>query len=945
MARHFARLRISERIIPATGPVGAGGDAGRDFETYVSHLSSTPIATSTFLSKAADSILVFGCSLMEGIEGKIRSDLKVIFGHGQRVSEVYYFCEASLPVGKRNKLQKFCKDSFGADLTIFDGEALADSLTDIDLFWIAQQFLGVPAEMYPRTASRNEHYENLRAEWLVEGAQPVSFADFAAVKTGLRKATFDSDCKPDLVAWLSVMTSIGANPGYRRRAIYEICVAALRGLNDLSSRKELVVEYFKDIAALEDVVELRDASVLLSYCSSAVVQGHLDMSGSVMHSYSSALVLKLDGRLKERLSTGARCELLQIRGTVESLWFRSGPEPQLDAGGMFSFWRKMLRHIPDSPLFPLEQFADVLTILVTYFAEDARFEEIAKRTDALLEKRSSAHIAAEKCRDRAVELLSNGKVLHAIRQLHTAKVKWFSAETLRGTILSMLVLSDSYLGIGLTYAARHYALGALILAFRAPNEQVRGIVALAVRQNFNVCYASGEWYTCITLAELAFATHNEFESGRYDLDRHKSLAPFFYHWTVLKLLARRFAPAIGAEISKKQKLWPIPPAIQAELDELLNDASEAWPTESASDAQARVERELWGRPFMDVGRTRSVTWRALGISWQCRFENDRDTVAICEELLAALQVILAELALTDLLLLPTSVDLEVNLIPQEDITTDELPGNKGAHWKIGVPRVWSDPENRSVDAPPTIVALASVLLGKCSALSASDFQARMSVALDAGLFNKTMSVRPYSELYCELMDKESFSRDLRHNFEPLFGSNEFHTREAPELSWRDGDAPGYSVKKSEEHIVNRYRRAIRPIRLSLPRLVKDPRVLSLLRGLRSRGIKDWEIILILANLALNYRMKFQNAVTIDDHKRLGEVIMKEEESESSVLIPVDAVTEEEVERCLLLGTGSMWRTWGLHVHRQTPDLQAMRRLLEVRYHVTRDDVPHEPILE
>jgi hypothetical protein len=44
LARHFARLRICESVLPATGPVGAGGDQGRDFESYRSYLASTPIA-------------------------------------------------------------------------------------------------------------------------------------------------------------------------------------------------------------------------------------------------------------------------------------------------------------------------------------------------------------------------------------------------------------------------------------------------------------------------------------------------------------------------------------------------------------------------------------------------------------------------------------------------------------------------------------------------------------------------------------------------------------------------------------------------------------------------------------------------------------------------------------------------------------------------------------
>lgn len=141
------------------------------------------------------------------------------------------------------------------------------------------------------------------------------------------------------------------------------------------------------------------------------------MDGETLHKYSVALVKRLDESLGGDISIGRRCALLQIRGSAEALWFRSGPDAHLDAGGMFSFWKKMLRLVPNAPLFPLEQFADVLTILAPSFAGDLRFDQITQRTDVLLEKRSSSYVAAEKCRDRAMEFLKQDKILHAIRHV------------------------------------------------------------------------------------------------------------------------------------------------------------------------------------------------------------------------------------------------------------------------------------------------------------------------------------------------------------------------------------------------------------------------------------------------------------------------------------------------------------------------------------------------
>ncbi|MDB6008599.1 MAG: hypothetical protein JWL65_849 [Gammaproteobacteria bacterium] len=166
IARHFSRLRISERLIPATGPVGAGGDAGRDFETYRSYLSGTPIAGSTFLSQAAGKTLVFACSLMINIEGKIKSDAKTICSGEHHVDEIYYFCESDVPVGLRNKLKEHCRTTHNAELTIIDGHGLAENLVNPDVFWIAQQYLGIPAEMHPKPLESDESYDAARQKWI-----------------------------------------------------------------------------------------------------------------------------------------------------------------------------------------------------------------------------------------------------------------------------------------------------------------------------------------------------------------------------------------------------------------------------------------------------------------------------------------------------------------------------------------------------------------------------------------------------------------------------------------------------------------------------------------------------------------------------------------------------------------------------------------------------------
>jgi hypothetical protein len=89
----LARLRHVSNLQPATGPVKAGGDQGRDFESYRTYLAGTAIARSAFATLASTDLVVGACTLNKQTTSKIRTDLKVIFGSGERPNRVLYFSE------------------------------------------------------------------------------------------------------------------------------------------------------------------------------------------------------------------------------------------------------------------------------------------------------------------------------------------------------------------------------------------------------------------------------------------------------------------------------------------------------------------------------------------------------------------------------------------------------------------------------------------------------------------------------------------------------------------------------------------------------------------------------------------------------------------------------------------------------------------------------------
>ena len=83
IAREFTRQRLCRNLLPATGPVGVGGDQGRDFETYKTYLDDALAIEDTklFEGVAKNGNVFFACSAQEKIAPKIKSDIKSIFFH------------------------------------------------------------------------------------------------------------------------------------------------------------------------------------------------------------------------------------------------------------------------------------------------------------------------------------------------------------------------------------------------------------------------------------------------------------------------------------------------------------------------------------------------------------------------------------------------------------------------------------------------------------------------------------------------------------------------------------------------------------------------------------------------------------------------------------------------------------------------------------------------
>jgi hypothetical protein len=230
-------------------------------------------------------------------------------------------------------------------------------------------------------------------------------------------------------------------------------------------------------------------------------------------------------------------------------------------------------------------------------------------------------------------------------------------------------------------------------------------------------------------------------------------------------------------------------------------------------------------------------------------------------------------------------------------------------------------------------------------LTGDQFMAEIERNFAEGLTNKIFSVRPYSELYTEFMPESEFNASVRQSMKPLFLSCSFEHEEHGQLAWKRSDGPGYSKVQAEEFLKNRYEKAIRPIRNSLPRLLKDHAFPGHIKKLRESGYLDWEILLIVANICVADRTQslLSSTVPFHEQERVIKGLMFREEAESDKQISPSIFTEERIalQRKILLA--SVAGTWNLVLQQQTPDFVALEKLLDARYHNSDDDIPHSQL--
>lgn len=929
LTRHLARNRIYSNILPATGPVSTGGDGGRDFETFRTGIA-VPMAGSQFAARSSrDRAVAFACSLEKRIERKILGDVEKILANGQ-VDEIIYFCEANLAIAKRRGLVAAAK-SRGTELQIFDGNTIAEWLAEPDLFWIAEEFLHIPAEISPEVRSDDDGYAQHKADWKARQVLPISRADFVAIKAGLRHAAFVNIARPDLSFWIERMAGFLVPMAPRdlvRSASYEIAVAHLRGRGDMTSQAYLVADYFIDVEAHADIGDLTSAATLLTYAFGAYWTGQFRVNESDLHDFRRKLAAALQSALEETIGPGRRAGLLHARGLLEQT--PAGPGLAPDFSAAIAIWNAMLDSAERALLYPIEGFADLLVEIVKLRGDDAELLALAARTDDLLGKRMGGVVAGEKAIDRALSLLDRDEPAAAIRELHHAKSKWFSGERLAGAVRILLLLSEQYLQHGLAYAAKYHAMTAAFLARYERADDVRRMQPDALLDLLDAEDTAGNSFGFLRLLPVFIQAHIFHDDRPLNTEQHPRLHSNLGQLASLLGFLKRGSPTTRQALDELLGEWP--PLLTDPILRAANKPDGFWNRGTWPEAWACFEEALLDRPFGDLGLQRRVQWEGLGIRWTCVFANDYRTTPSAEQIIAELQLVVLALAERDLGIVPVDIAVVIEVSDAAERLTIEEPNKVQAAFRVTLPSRDRGPEE-SVD---TILVFGAVL----RASSVLDDEALMR-QFDGSVLEPIFVGRPYAELFREFFPQDLFAESFRLTVAALDPERPFVSRAGRRVQWFDGPGPAFEAERAFGDAQNRYDKVLRSLRYTVSQIAHDSGVRPRLVEMHQRGMKDWEILSILSNIAMGVRLDAPEGLALEELRSRGIALLDKVETEADALAPA-VFNDEMLGAHAEVYLGAFLSSWQLHWP-PSADYEGIERFLVSRFRLRDVDVPHQDI--
>jgi hypothetical protein len=641
MCFHLAKVIVTPDLVFPTGPVSAGGDQGRDFET--------------FRGRLGDEDLAFACTVQkDDLPAKLRADVKKAATEGEPLDAVVFMCAGNIPIAKRHELQAEVRKEYKVRLEVFDAETIADKLAEYANFWIARRYLEIPESMAPDTPEGPEWYAASKRRWLGRNDPPATYGELTDVQECGRHVVFGDGPKADLEFWLERLRSLAEPAGgyLERSAFYQVVVLTLRGTNLLLGFDDDLARYFEHIPELDGEVEVEDTEVLLTYVSTASLTGKTTLSTASLRRWREALIAQIEYLLGSTNSSSRRCALLLSLACTHLVAVDPDePYPPAARDAAMKAWAELVAESDDAPYYPIGRVGRVVGGMLPLFVDHPTFDELMSGIDKRVGGRSNPDLVVA-WRDRGVVLFKNGRPLEALDFLHQARRAWFAKDTIRGSILTGLTIAQCYGELGLMMAGKLMALSAANSAINEFGPDVTDLISKSVFLASRFDYALGYWMGAVELTRAAILLYDELDTAPWkseDDRRDQHFLQLFAPYGVAKALRPTAVPAIERALK------------DAGLFEQVSNQDGPWRDLSEREVIAAIAEQASATAFADCGELRTLETHLGNVRWSVSCDNTFEAALGAERFVATAEVLGAIAATEEPKPAPHELNLELRV--------------------------------------------------------------------------------------------------------------------------------------------------------------------------------------------------------------------------------------------------------------------------------------------
>jgi len=747
--------------------------------------------------------------------------------------------------------------------------------------------------------------------------------------------------------------------GFRRRAIYELIFLnnefyevdyenlgkRERPAGSLIGFEEDIRFYFSDFSTFKESSDLENARIIITILLPAIAAERSKISNEELKKWYLEIYKKVCRNLINIKDINEKCNLLEQKGVILMGISRLRKK---DRTAFLEYFNGILDLADQAPLFQLSRFGEriekQIKIQIHHDPKDEykvteALEEFSERLFPLLEKQEGKIQLAKSQSKRGFSYLKTNEpknMLKALGYFHKAKENYLLDDTIEGYIICLLSIARIYNALGMHYAAKNYALGAYRMSTNKELiDRVENCLAIMYESDFR----SGSWFNALNVYSqymgLKFESNFDRESSEEEVHCTQNAAfqlytmkRSFHQFNYLIQDYIKHLDYVGSDI-----ILPLQSRIQEDLkNELLYLKA--------------IESQVDDFPLNDIGKVRTVSFYALGSLWKVSFPNTHEYVSIAEEYVSAIQIILAEIALSeiDFHLLKSKIEIELSASETYQ-QPKQLPSNEIIRWKVFISRTDTrEIEKINLHSAFNMVSLR-MILNNVSVLQGEEFITTFDNFFQtAKLDTKQWVVNLYQKIHRDVYSKKAFDA-----FKPdLFTKEELSNLNLPSenrfMVWDDSISAKYDQEFSLRAIKNRFNNTGECTYLTLKDLQKDPEFPRWLAELRVQGYKDWQIMVNIQNFMINYKVnRFENKA-FDTEKAYAEHFQEifhkyanMDEKECYIVFPLEAFKTKDFYDQFNIGLVATLKTYGLETKLMTPNFKAIREFLNIRFNLENDD--------